>query len=134
MKTIAQTGRGRIEGLQRRRQRESRAWSRAAAVMSLGRMLSAGGAARAEPGLAAGATVPAGTCRSASFTIDGVGVTLLSARGFPSCTFSVDEPGARTQVATSFQTAPFREVTLTAIPFGHDGPTEGVRSARRGSV
>lgn len=73
-------------------------------------------------------------CRSVSFTIDGVEVTLRSARGFPACTFSVDEPGAGTQVATSFQTAPFREITLTAIPFGHDGPTEGVRAARRGSA
>jgi hypothetical protein len=65
------------------------------------------------------------------FTLDGVLVSVRAA-SLPSVDFVVSEPGSASQVATSLAWKPFREFTVTAIPFGSKPPTEALPVAGPG--
>lgn len=66
-----------------------------------------------------------------SFSLDGVLVSVQAA-SLPSTEFTVSEPGSASQVATSMSFNPFREFSVTAIPFGTRPPTEALPFAESG--
>ena len=71
------------------------------------------------------------TAEETSFTLDGVLVSLQSA-ALPSTEFSLSGPGSASQVATSVAFNPFKEFSVTAIPFGTKPPTEALPMAEPG--
>jgi len=66
-----------------------------------------------------------------AFTLDGVLVSVQAA-ALPSTDFTVSEPGSASQVATAVSFQPFREFSVTAIPFGTVPPTEALPIAESG--
>jgi hypothetical protein len=66
-----------------------------------------------------------------AFTLDGILVTVQAA-SLPSTDFTVSDPGSASQVATSVSFKPFRELSVTAIPFGSTPPTESLPIATSG--
>ena len=69
--------------------------------------------------------------QQAAFTLDGVGLS-IQASALPSGNFAVADPGAASQVATSASWRPFREFSVTAIPFGSRAGTEALPAAAAG--
>jgi hypothetical protein len=65
------------------------------------------------------------------FTLDDVLVSVQAA-SLPSTDFTSSEPGSASQVATSVTFKPFREFSVTAIPFGTAPPTEALPIAGPG--
>lgn len=63
------------------------------------------------------ASPPEQGLKRASFTVDGVPVTLVTPF-LPSPTLITSPPGASTQIANSASWRPFRELTVLAVPFG----------------
>ena len=66
-----------------------------------------------------------------SFTLDGVLISVQAA-SLPSQNITVSDPGSASQVATAVSFKPFREFSVTAIPFGTTPPTEALPIAGPG--
>jgi len=66
-----------------------------------------------------------------AFTLDGVPVS-VQAVSLPSTDFTVSDASSASQVATSVSFKPFRELSITAIPFGTAPPTESLPIATFG--
>ncbi|HEY7021902.1 MAG TPA: peptidoglycan DD-metalloendopeptidase family protein [Ktedonobacterales bacterium] len=64
-----------------------------------------------------------GAPQSATFTLDNVTVSVQSPF-LPTQSFSVAKPGMPSQIASSVTWSPFRELSVTAIPFGQRSATE----------
>lgn len=81
-----------------------------------------------------GTTVDARSAPSggtASFTLDGVNLTLTSPM-LPGRQFVTSEPGSASQVASSSALNPYREVIVIAVPFGTSPGTERLPHAHAG--
>jgi hypothetical protein len=79
-----------------------------------------------------GAGMPAAAPSSATFTLDNVMVSVQAA-SLPSADFIASEAGSASQVATSVAWNPFREFSITAIPFGTRSGTENLPVAEAGA-
>lgn len=71
--------------------------------------------------------------QQASLTLDHVDIS-LSTTLLPNIQFTTSEPGSASQVATAVGWQPFRELTITAIPFGTRPGTEAVPVAQPGGA
>jgi hypothetical protein len=71
--------------------------------------------------------------QQASFTLDNVGIS-LSTTSLPSAEFTTAEPGSANQVADAVSWQPYRELAITAIPFGTKPGTESVPIAQPGGA
>ena len=83
------------------------------------------------PAAQAGQPDSATQAGEASFTLDGVTVN-IKASLVPSAIFTASAPGSVSQVATSVSWKPFREFSITAIPFGTKPGTENLPVAQAG--
>lgn len=82
----------------------------------------------AEPGnRKASGTVP----MEISFTLDGILISVRSSN-LPSSEFTASDPGSISQVASSVTWKPYREFSITAIPFGSKPGTEALPIAGSG--
>ena len=80
------------------------------------------------------ASAAAGTgVKTLTFTLDNVAIQ-VSAPFLPSAASGVSEPGNASQVATFADWRPFKELSITAIPFGTKPGTETVPEARAGGA
>jgi hypothetical protein len=82
-----------------------------------------------------GPVLPAAAVRQAPATLvlDNVALS-LSTTFLPNTEFTVSEPGSVSQVATAAAWRPFRELTITAVPFGTRPGTETVPLAGPGAA
>jgi hypothetical protein len=85
------------------------------------------------PDVRAASPAPGQSAPSATFTIDRVSVTITT-RFLPSETFLTAEDGASNQVASSVARSPYRELQLTAVPFGTSPPAERLPAAQPGGA
>jgi hypothetical protein len=85
------------------------------------------------PDVRAASPAPGQSAPSATFTIDRVSVTITT-RFLPSETFLTAEDGASNQVASSVARSPYRELQLTAAPFGTSPPAERLPAAQPGGA
>src|SRR5512140_90277 len=81
------------------------------------------------------AAEPAGpaSAQTASFTLDNVELS-IAAGWLPPGGFTLSEAGAGSQVATAASWHPFRELTVTVVPFGRRSGTEALPAASAGGA